>query len=201
AVARPPPWTDRPVRGQRAERREPSRRRVDGEPLHPLEHAVGAPVSLDELPVRLKPGLEGERAVEDGLDDPAALTTEIEGGADALRGERQALTGGVADGEHPPRRRTPQPVGEVRAVVGARRAGLRRWGAVESRPQLRPADVGAEPDEAALADRENPAETLGNHRLVEQEPEAIVPAERGMRLEPERVPATARVRGEAIHDG
>src|SRR5262245_44254411 len=94
AIARPPSGKDRPVRGHRAERCDPPGRGMRREPLHPLEHAIGASIPLDEPSIRQKTSFERECAVEDGLDDPATLTAEIERGPNALRRQRQALPRG-----------------------------------------------------------------------------------------------------------
>src|SRR6185295_19799990 len=106
------------------EHREPARGRVGGHPLGELEHAVGTTVARDEPLVGLEAGLERYRPVEHALDDAAALPAEVERGADAFRGERQALPGRVAYREHAPHRGAERSVREIGAVVGAGRGAV-----------------------------------------------------------------------------
>src|SRR5207247_6599807 len=117
-VARPPAGQDGLAPGQSREGYEAAGGRVLGDPLSRAQDAVGGAVSFHEGAVALEPLQQTEPAVEDLLDDSAALHPEVQRGANALRGERQALPGGVAHREEPARDRAKEPVRKVRAVVG-----------------------------------------------------------------------------------
>ena len=79
-----------------------------------------------------------------------------------------------------------QPVREIGAVVGAGRGAVITQEAVERGLELGSADVGAETDQAAVTDREDPAQPLRDQAAVEQEGQALV-LELGMGLESEGV--------------
>src|SRR5262249_62357393 len=135
----------------------------------------------EERPVRLEPGLERDLTVQDSLDEAAALGAEIDRGANALGGERQALPRRVSDGEHAPHRGAQEPIREVRPVVRPGSQPLPRHEALERRPELRAPDVRAEPDETPRPPAEDPAPPPRDQLLIEEEPEPLV-APLGMRL-------------------
>ena len=78
-------------------------------------------------------------------------------------------------------------------MIGAGRGAVIAQAAIERRLELRPADIRAEADQAAVADGKDPAEAVRDQAAVEQEGQAFV-VERGVGLEPEGVGARGRRR-------
>src|SRR5712691_9448266 len=161
AIARPPAGQHGlPRRGLR-QRHEPSRGRVGGHPLRDPQNSIGNAIAIDDGAIPVEALLDPQPTVQDLLDDAPALDPEVEGRPYPLGREGQALPRGIAHREEPAHGGTEEPVGKIGAVIRGAYGAAVAQETLEGGLELRQADIGPEPDQAALAHGEDPAESTG----------------------------------------